>query len=1217
MEEITNPVDSRLVDEAQKGLEYVESYNDSLKAEEPTEQPEEVDKFSDIGDVAREVTNAVVGGLQQTGSDIVTLPERAIDMARGEDVGGEDYRPDTDVFGAFENPIETRTWWGGVIKTLVNYGSLAFVPIPGARIGKIANATTKLGQMGRAALVGAKVDLIASGSQDDNASALVEGALQQHFPNIEIPLATRDTDHPAMKTLKNVVEGMGIGGVIDGLHLAFRGSKGVEQAVEEVAKRSKSIEEQTVAKGIDEVAETPEAFRGHANKPVADPPQGSPTSNGSAGDVNKQLSRTRNELGAEMGSTDSLTRPIELDRIGKGNPDLAAGEVKRIMEDFMSTDYVVKEVAKAKEMGVPLHEVWGDATASMKEMFEGRLRTDLTPREWADDFYKQGIKRKVKLEDGSFEEIEIMDPNMIPANDLLRGSLLKEIRDLGIAGRELQDLYDLGDTDGPAKALFDKFASLSAIAARSRRFAGYDLVSIKGVDGIPKKADFEKAVYEDVQNSIDAFRTAFQMAGETGDNELFKAYMEAASYMDDVTNLNDLDNFFRKKLRGGEFNGKKKTGELVKELEGVMIHSVLSGPKTPVRAIMGTASAAYLRPMATALGATFTGDVVTRKASLAALNGMVQMIPEAFNLFKTKLNAYFSGDMATIKSRYVERTKADQQWKMYGDWAEKRGTDADKAVFRFANMARSMNDSNLLTYSTKIMAATDDVFGHILARGKMRERSMREALEQASKGDITEITPAILKKSEDKFYSQILDEEGNIIDDAVKFAKREATLTQDLEGFSKGLETLFNQNPWAKPFFLFARTGVNGLQLTAKYTPGFNRLVKEHNVIARATVKDVEAGNLTKYGISTFEELQNAKALQRGRLAIGSSVITMASMMWMSGNMTGDGPTDRQMRQSWIDAGWKPRTFTLGGVEVSYESFEPFNQIMSTVSNIGDHSLLMGDEWTEDQLLKLAMVVGQSAASKSYLTGLQQFVDLFSGQPGQHNRIIASLMNNTLPMSSMRNEIGKLVTPYMRELNTGIVDSIRNRNLISEKLSDEPLPIKYDMLNGQPIKNHDFITRAWNMFSPIQFNLDQGPGRKMLFRSNYDTRLSVYYAPDNTDLSKLPGVRSKFMKAIGDQNLEAELNRLASDPRMQASIRKMEKDRNSGNRDYEPMQAYYHTKVIRKLFDTARKRAWALISNEPDVRAAINESRQDRIENRLSQKETTYGPIDPVLNIAK
>ena len=466
MEEITSPSEDRLVDKYTDSLEEANKYNESLEQPAVTEQPEEVDKFSDIGDVAREVTNAVVGGLQQTGSDIVTLPERAIDMARGEDVGGED-RPDTDIFGAFENPIETRTWWGGVLKTLVNYGSLAFVPIPGARVGKIASATTKLGQMGRAALVGAKVDLIASGSQDDNAS----GVIATHFPHLRTPLATKDTDHPAMKTLKNVVEGMGIGAVVDGVAIGLKGLKGVD----DVAKRSKSVEEQTVAKGIDEVAETPADFRGHANKPVADPPQGSPTSNGSAGDVNKQLSRTRNELGAETGSTDSLTRPIELDRIGKGNPELAPAEVKRIMEEFASTDYVVKEVAKAKEMGVPLHEVWADSTASMKEMFEGRLRTDLTSR-GGDDFYKQGIKRKVKLEDGSLQEIEIMDPNMIPAADLLKGSLLKRLLVLLAVSYKT---FTTWAHNGPAKALFDKFASLVAITKQSRYFAGYDLNAIK------------------------------------------------------------------------------------------------------------------------------------------------------------------------------------------------------------------------------------------------------------------------------------------------------------------------------------------------------------------------------------------------------------------------------------------------------------------------------------------------------------------------------------------------------------------------------------------------------------------------------------------------------------------------------------------------------------------------------------------------------------------
>ena len=108
MEEITNPADSWLVDEAQQDLEYIESYNDSLKPEEPTEQTEEVDKFSDIGDVAREISN-VVGGLQQIGSDIVTLPERAIDISAKTLVARNIVLTLTSL--AFENPIETRTWW--------------------------------------------------------------------------------------------------------------------------------------------------------------------------------------------------------------------------------------------------------------------------------------------------------------------------------------------------------------------------------------------------------------------------------------------------------------------------------------------------------------------------------------------------------------------------------------------------------------------------------------------------------------------------------------------------------------------------------------------------------------------------------------------------------------------------------------------------------------------------------------------------------------------------------------------------------------------------------------------------------------------------------------------------------------------------------------------------------------------------------------------------
>ena len=59
--------------------------------------------------------------------------------------------------------------------------------------------------------MGAAHDLIAETSQDDN----ILGALNKKAGWLETPLTTMDTDSPWVKTMKNVVEGMGIGVVFD------------------------------------------------------------------------------------------------------------------------------------------------------------------------------------------------------------------------------------------------------------------------------------------------------------------------------------------------------------------------------------------------------------------------------------------------------------------------------------------------------------------------------------------------------------------------------------------------------------------------------------------------------------------------------------------------------------------------------------------------------------------------------------------------------------------------------------------------------------------------------------------------------------------------------------------------------------------------------------------------------------------------------------------
>ena len=322
----------------------------------------------------------------------------------------------------------------------------------------------------------------------------------------------------------------------------------------------------------------------------------------------------------------------------------------------------------------------------------------------------------------------------------------------------------------------------------------------------------------------------------------------------------------------------------------------------------------------------------------------------------------------------------------------------------------------------------------------------------------------------------------------------------------------------------------------------------------------------------------------------------MATQAWMRGDLNGNGPVDRQKRQMWLDGKWEPRTIKLGAVRVGYDNFEPFNLIMSTIADVGD---------------------AQAVTSKSYLAGIQSFVDLFGGRPGQGPRIGANLLNNTVPLAGLRNELGRLFNPYMREIGSGIRQSIRNRNQITEALANinplaKPLPIKYDMLNGKPIKDWDFMTRAYNAVSPITLNLDQTEGRNFLFDSGYDLRLSTYYAPDSTNLTDQPEIRSKFQRAIGLQNLERELDKLARNPQAIASMKQMYEDIRSGRRADFNARDYWHNRAIDRLFQRARRVAWASIKNDSDILKLIEEQRRKDVA-RLQKRNTTAN----LLNIYK
>ena len=1161
----------------------------------------------------KEGQSILSGGLQDTASSLATFPERTIDALSGEMQREKQekgfYKPEFTPFDSYDNPIETKTWWGKQLRALVHFGTLAVGAVGAAKaVAATGLVTVPAGLVGltssslaRGAAVGAVSDLISKESDEQNAL----GALSERYGWADTPLATKDTDHPVMMKIKNIVEGMGIGLLFDGI--AYTLKKGSKGAVDQIKARNKSIDKQTIEAGVAQLREGELQFRADKNRPVADPHQGAHISEVDPQQAREQLSRTRNEWGSEEGSAGSVTTPVERERIAlKSGSDDAT--IERIARTLMSSEKFAKEMEAVKGNRQALVAKFREAIEGHQAITNGRDASNMSAGEYLKNLFETN-----DVIDGQ----EVWTSKNVVIGDLVVGTLLKQLQDTGIAGREIADIVDISTIDGPTKQIVDTMLT-ALYETKKARLIKSDSFRELGA-GKKRKDAIDQVLKEEVKNSKEAIQTVLKIADD--DEDLLMAMYEAFSMMKDVNTLDDFDRWARNVLLGGklEQGGVDRTGTLIRELEGVMTNSILSGPKTPARAIMGTATATFLRPVATALGAfaraPFTGDVATLRASLASVNAMVESIPESFTLFRSKLNSYWKGDISSIKTRYAEYTKGDENWEILRRWAEDSGraTPGEQAAFRVANMARNMNNNNFLTYSTKIMAATDDAFGFILGRAKMREKAMRRVLELQEGGYKTpKITKDLMKAYEDDFYAQVFDPAGNLTDEAASFARKEVTLTQELTGFAKGLNDVFTAAPLAKPFFLFARTGVNGLALTGKYTPGFNFLVKEFNDIAAASAGNLD--NVAKYGITSVEELANAKALQTGRLAMGSAVTFMAAQAWMRGDLNGNGPVDRQKRQAWLDGKWEPRTIKLGAVRVGYDQFEPFNLIMSTIADVGDASELMGEEWTERELQKISLVVAQAITSKSYLAGIQSFVDLFAGRPGQFDRIIAGLANNQVPLAGLRNEMGKLFTPYMREIGSGIDQSVRNRNLIMENFAGykKELPIKYDLLNGKPLKDWDFMTRAFNAVSPVSLSLDQGPGRQLLFDSGYDLRMSTYYAPDGTNLTDVPEVRSRFQQAIGVQNLERELDKLSKDPKIIASMEKMYEDIRFGKRGQYDARDYYHNIIIKRLFDKARKVAWSTISQESDISQLVTEQEARKELQELKKAQTAN-----ILNIYK
>jgi hypothetical protein len=957
-------------------------------------------------------------------------------------------------------------------------------------------------------------------------------------------------------------------------------------------------------------AELDSAFGGYKNiKTVSG--QGTAGIRSDIYDVTNQFNELKNQIGIEGGTLDELFTPIEKADFAKnGIPD--PWFLKQTDELVNNADFAA-DLKNLNPLNRTLGNIADDQLKNIQEVL-GRDAGSLSPEEfWGKAFTDMSIKAGEKL-----DNIKGFVIKNLQVQDAVNNSLLRRLRDYADATGEQLGKADIFAKDGPMSNIARNL-SIGLSQVKKTQFT-WDLAAKRMKEtGGELTEDMVREINETVaqrssklnQETQDGVRLVMQVMENSDDLELAEAILDVFKVSNDIHNWKDFDAWMRQKITGGEFNGKVKTGVLIHELQGVMVNSILSGPKTPLRAILGTTTNSYLNAINEAAGAIlrspFTNDIASRKASIAKLKGMFELVPEAFTVFRKNLKAKFNADLSDIRTRYSEApTGHDQNWNLYAKWTEQNGTIGDKAAFYIANVARNLNNNKLLSWSPRALAATDDTFKWLMARARSKEIGMRQALEVAGDGH-TKFSPDLMKQAEDIHYKNLLDADGNIDlknDAWLEKQFKEVTLTSELNGFAKKLDELMNSTPLVKPFYLFARTGLNGLNLSFKSAPLLGALHKESIDILRHSGDDFTS--LFKYGIENADDLANARNLFAGRQAVGAATVMGISGMYMAGQLTGNGPADKKLKQSWINAGWKPNHIYIGDVGFDYRSLEPYNVIWSSIADIGDNIELMGSEWAEKRLQAVAFVIGRGLTSKTYMSGLDQMMQVAQMKPGSLDKTAANILNNSVPLAGLRNEFGKWINPHMKELNSDMGSSIRNRNQASEFLAGEDqLPDKYDMLNGKPIKNWNIIGRSFNAVSPVALDIrNDTPGRRLLLDSNYDLKSTVY-SYGGYSFVKSPKVRSEFQREIGSvpievgfkkfKNVEEALNYLATRDDVKKSMAKMQADgKNPANWDIDPNN-YPHNTLIDNVMNQARAKAFARL-NQPNHpgNAALEELKADK-----------------------
>ncbi|MCK4944674.1 MAG: hypothetical protein KAS59_00215, partial [Alphaproteobacteria bacterium] len=348
-------------------------------------------------------------------------------------------------------------------------------------------------------------------------------------------------------------------------------------------------------------------------------------------------------------------------------------------------------------------------------------------------------------------------------------------------------------------------------------------------------------------------------------------------------------------LNDAQINGivqKGATARTVEALSEAWTLGLLTNPTTHVVNLASNVMTSFMLAGERFVMAAIPGSGVSVREGVSFFHGMMQSqklaIKNMTTAFRTGETGFGVGKLELPRVRATSREILDPEGKA-----------------GYFSQALDGWGSVLSKYAGGALVAADEYSKTVLYQGQMYALATRQGIEQGLSG-----------KDLSKFIGDTLQEVPEAIrHDAADFASY-GTFTKELGKGGQYVQSLIALHPEMRFVAPFVRTPANIFKFSAERTP--------LAFLARGIRDDIAAGGVRK-----------ATALSR--VAMGTSVMAIASDMALQGNISGSGPSDPKTRAQLRDTtGWKPYSIKINGEWYSYSRFEPMATLMGFSADIAE-----------------------------------------------------------------------------------------------------------------------------------------------------------------------------------------------------------------------------------------------------------------------------------------